>query len=208
MAAERSAGGVGVLGGAFNPPHIGHLLLAQQAIWELDLERLVVVPTGEAPHKRIAPEPGAEVRLELARRAFAEMDRAEVSDYEVGRAGPSYAYRTLESIADEARGRQLTFVMGADAAAGIAGWERPRRVLELARVAYAARPGVEDEAVEEAIASLGGAPPRAIGMPAVEVSSTAVRERVASGAPFRWLVPVAVAERIADLGLYGNGGSQ
>lgn len=208
VAAERRAGGMGVLGGAFNPPHIGHLLLAQQAIWELELERLLVVPTGEAPHKRIEPEPGAEVRLELTRRAFAGIERTEVSPLEVGRRGPSYAYRTLELIADEVQGAKLTFVMGADAAAGLAGWERPRRVLELARVAFAARPGVESDAVAAMIGSLGGQPPRAIGMPSVGISSTGLRDRLASGEPVRWLMPDAVVDHIAGLGLYRDGGSQ
>ena len=79
---------VGVLGGAFNPPHVGHVILAQEAIFELGLDELVIVPTGEAPHKRIEPEPGPELRLELAGAAFAGLERARVSDLEVGRAGP------------------------------------------------------------------------------------------------------------------------
>jgi nicotinate-nucleotide adenylyltransferase len=193
---------VGVLGGAFNPPHIAHLLLAQEAIGELGLDELVLVPTGEAPHRRISPEPGAEVRLEMARLAVAGEERLSVSDLEVGREGPSYAYRTLELLVDELPGSQLTFVMGADVAAGLEGWQRPERVLELARVAVAGRPGIGRGAVDDTLRRLGGQEALEIEMPEIGVSSTLIRERVAAGLPVRWLVPEAVATLIAERGLY------
>lgn len=195
---------VGLLGGAFNPPHIGHLVLAQEALWELDLDELILVPTGEAPHKRIEPEPGPAVRLELAEAAVAGLDRVRVSDVEVGRDGPSYAYRTLELLADELPGSDFTFVMGADVAVGLASWRHPQRVLELARVAVATRPGVSRDAVEEVLGELGSSGTEFVAMPEIGVSSTLIRERVASGCPIRWLVPDAVAERIAERGLYGR----
>ncbi len=194
---------VGVLGGAFNPPHVGHLVLAQEAIWALGLDELILVPTGEAPHKRIEPEPGPEVRLAMARVAVERFDGVRVSGVEVERDGPSYAYRTLELIADELPGSQLTFVMGADVAAGLESWRRPERVLELARVAVAGRPGVDRHAVDEVLGRLGAARGAAeLEMPEIGVSSTMVRERVAAGKPVRWLVPLAVAELIAERGLY------
>lgn len=195
---------VGLLGGAFNPPHIGHLVLAQEALWELELDELILVPTGEAPHKRIEPEPGPQVRLELAEAAVAGLDRVRVSEVEVARDGPSYAYRTLELLADELPGSDFTFVMGADVAVGLASWRHPRRVLELARIAVAMRPGVSREAVEEVLADLGGVDGEYLTMPEIGVSSTLIRERVARGRPLRWLVPDAVAERIAERGLYGR----
>lgn len=194
---------VGILGGAFNPPHIGHLVLAQEAICELDLDELILVPTGIAPHKRIEPEPGPAVRLELAEAAVAGLEGIRVSDVEVAREGPSYAYRTLELLADELPGSQLTFVMGADVAAGLEGWRRPERVLELARIAVAGRPGIDREAVAGVLERLGAA--RGVlelEIPQLGVSSTLVRERVAAGRPLRWLVPDAVAETIGERGLY------
>ena len=151
-----SKGGVGVLGGAFNPPHIAHLLLAGEAIDSLGLDELILVPTGEAPHKRISPEPGPGVRLEMARLAARGEDGLTVSDVEVGRDGPSFAFRTLELLADERPGSQLTFVMGADVAAGLEGWRNPERVLELARVAIAERPGFDRSEADEALERLGG----------------------------------------------------
>jgi nicotinate-nucleotide adenylyltransferase len=196
---------VGVLGGAFNPPHVGHLVLAQEAIWGLGLDELILGPTGEAPHKRIDPEPGPEVRLALAEAAAERVELIRVSDAEVARDGPSYAYRTLELIADEIPGSELTFVMGADVAAGLESWRRPERVLELARVAVAARPGVDRTVVDETLARLHS--PRSavtLEMPELAISSTVVRERVAAGKPIRWLVPDGVAAMIAARGLYAE----
>ena len=194
---------VGILGGAFNPPHIGHLVLAQEAIFTLGLDELILVPTGQAPHKVISPEPGPGVRLELAEAAVAGLDEARVSDAEVGREGPSYAFRTLELLADELPGSQLTFVMGADVAAGLEGWQRPQRVLELARVAIARRPGVGRSEVDAALHRLGAAGGALeVPMPEIGVSSTLIRDRVAAGRPVRWLVPDAVGELIAERGLY------
>lgn len=194
---------VGVLGGAFNPPHIGHLVLAQEAIAELGLDELILVPTGEAPHKRIEPEPGPMLRLAMVEAAVRGSERLRASDLEVRREGPSYSYRTLELLADEQPGSQLTFVMGADVAAGLGSWRRPERVLELAHVAVARRPGVDAAAAAQVLDGLGaGERARSLEMPEIGVSSTMVRERVAAGRPVRWLVPPAVAELIAEHGLY------
>jgi len=195
---------VGVLGGAFNPPHLGHLLLAQEAVAALGLDELIMVPTGTAPHKRIEPEPGPAVRLEMTAAAVAGVSGFRVSDVEVGREGPSFAYRTLELLANELSGSVLTFVMGADVASGLERWKRPERVVELAAVAVAARPGFDSDAVDDVLGRLGAPDGAArIEMPPVGISSTLVRERVAAGRPIRWMVPDAVARLIAERGLYG-----
>ena len=196
---------VGVLGGAFNPPHVGHLVLAQEALFALDLDELILVPTGEAAHKRIEPEPGPRVRLALARAAVEGVDRVRVSEIEVERDGPSYAYRTLELLLDELPESDLTFVMGADVAAGLESWERPERVVELARIAVAARPGVDRGVVDATLERLGSEwDAVTLEMPELEISSTMVRERVAEGKPVRWLVPDAVAAMIERDGLYAG----
>src|SRR3954452_4782676 len=119
----------GVLGSAFNPPHLGHLALAQEAGWQLGLAEVVLVPTGQAPHKRIADDPGREERMEMTRLAAASDDRFSVSALEVEREGPSYTYETLEALAEERGDRDLVFVMGADAAVGLESWRRPERVV-------------------------------------------------------------------------------
>jgi nicotinate-nucleotide adenylyltransferase len=199
------AGGIGVLGSAFNPPHLGHLALAQEALWQLGLEEVVLVPTGTAPHKRIVDDPGREQRLAMTRLAAAEDQRLSVSTLEVEREGPSYTYETLEQLAKQRGDRELVFVMGADAAVGLESWREPRRVTELARLAVARRAGVSEADVAAVLRSLG-AEGRAtmLEMPQFGVSSSAVRERAAAGRPLSYLVPGPVARLIEEQGLYGD----
>ena len=197
------AGGIGVLGSAFNPPHLGHLALAQEALWQLGLDEVILVPTGEAPHKRIADDPGREVRMEMARLAAAEDPRFSVSALEVEREGPSYTYETLELLAAERGDTELVFVMGADAAVGLESWREPRRVVELARLAVAGRAGISEADVAAVLRSLG-AEGRAtmLEMTQFGVSSSAVRERGAARRPLRYLVPESVARFIEEKGIY------
>lgn len=194
---------IGVLGSAFNPPHLGHLALAQEAFWQLGLEQVILVPTGHAPHKRIADDPGREARLEMTRLAAAEDSRFSVSALEVDREGPSYTYETLEALAEERADRKLVFVMGADAAVGLESWRKPERVVELASLAVARRAGVSDPEVTATLRSLG-CEDRAtmLEMPQFGVSSSAVRERAMQGRPLRYLVPDRVAEFIEERGIY------
>jgi nicotinate-nucleotide adenylyltransferase len=195
--------GIGVLGSAFNPPHLGHLALAQEALWQLGLSEVILVPTGEAPHKLIADEPGRELRLAMTRLAAADDSRFSVSTLEVEREGPSYTYETLELLAREKGDTELVFVMGADAAVGLESWRMPERVVELARIAVARRAGVSEADVAAVMRSLG-ADGRAtmLEMPQFGVSSSAVRERASTGRPLRYLVPEAVARFIEEKGIY------
>jgi nicotinate-nucleotide adenylyltransferase len=194
---------IGVLGSAFNPLHLGHLALAQEAQWQLGLEEVVLVPTGQAPHKRIADDPGRGARIEMTRLAVAEDDRFSVSSLEVDREGPSYTYETLEALAEERADRELVFVMGADAAAGLESWRLPERVVGLARLAVARRAGVSDAEVGAVMRSLGCEDRTTIlEMPQFGVSSSAVRERAKQGRPLRYLVPQPVAAYIEEKGIY------
>ena len=97
---SNAPAGIGVLGSAFNPPHLGHLALAQEALWQLGLAEVVLVPTGDAPHKRIADDPGRELRVAMTRLAAADDARFSVSTLEVERDGPSYTYETLELLGE------------------------------------------------------------------------------------------------------------
>ena len=202
MSRDGSAA-IGVLGSAFNPPHLGHLALAQEALWQLGLDEVVLVPTGNAPHKRIAEDPGREARMEMTRLAAADDSRFSVSPSEVEREGPSYTYETLEALAEERPDRKLVFVMGADAAVGLESWREPERVVELASLAVARRAGVSDPEVATVMRSLG-CEQRAtmLEMPQFGVSSSAVRERAMQGKPLRYLVPDAVANFIEEKGIY------
>jgi nicotinate-nucleotide adenylyltransferase len=201
--ADSSRPAIGVLGSAFNPPHLGHLALAQEALWQLGLDEVVLMPTGEAPHKRIHDDPGRELRLAMTRLAAADDPRFTVSTLEVEREGPSYTYETLELLAGEKGEPELVFVMGADAAVGFESWREPRRVVELARLAVARRAGVSEADVGAVMRGLG-AEGRAtmLEMPQFGVSSSAVRERSAAGRPLRYLVPEAVGRFIEEKGIY------
>ena len=200
---KSSGAAIGVLGSAFNPPHLGHLALAQEALWQLGLDEVVLVPTGEAPHKRIADDPGREARMEMARLAAAEGPRFSVSALEVEREGPSYTYETLEALAEDRADTQLVFVMGADAAVGLESWRKPERVVELASLAVARRAGVSEADLDAVLGSLGAAErATTLEMPQFGVSSSAVRERARQGRPLRFLVPDPVASFIEEMEIY------
>ncbi|HEX3242351.1 MAG TPA: nicotinate-nucleotide adenylyltransferase [Solirubrobacterales bacterium] len=196
--------GIGILGSAFNPPHLGHLALAQEALWQLGLSEVILMPTGEAPHKRIVDDPGRELRLAMTRLAAADDPRFSVSTLETERQGPSYTYETLERLGSERGDRELVFVMGADAAVGLESWREPERVVELASLAVARRAGISDSDVAAVMRSLdcdGRA--TMLEMPEFGVSSSVVRERAAAGRPLRYLVPEPVARFIEEKGVYG-----
>jgi nicotinate-nucleotide adenylyltransferase len=164
---------------------------------------VLLVPAREAPHRAIQPEPGAEVRLEMTALAVADNERFSASDVETSREGPSFTYRTLELLTEERPGDEFWFVMGADVAAGLEGWREPQRVLELAQLAIAARPGTELDEAEAALERLGGRNrAELVRMPEVAVSSTRIRRRIAQDRPIRYLVPDAVRELIDERGLY------
>ena len=195
-----------MLGSAFNPPHLGHVVLAQEAHARLGLAEVVLVPTGRAPHKEIEDDPGAGVRLEMTRLAVGDDERFAVSELETSRDEPSFTYRTLETAAGGASGRRAgvrdRLRRGRRARAVAQPRADPR-----ARVAGgggAAR--VEHSEVEAVVERLGG---RAefVDMPHIEVSSTMVRERVGEGRPVRYLVPDAVAELIYERGMYATAGA-
>ncbi|MGB7685563.1 MAG: nicotinate-nucleotide adenylyltransferase [Solirubrobacterales bacterium] len=200
---SSATAGIGVLGSAFNPPHLGHLALAQEALWQLGLAEVILVPTGEAPHKRIAEDPGRELRMTMTRLAAADDQRFSVSSLEVDRDGPSYTYETLELLAAEKGETELVFVMGADAAVGLESWREPERVVELARLAVARRSGISDAEVGAVLRSLGaGGRATMLEMPQFGVSSSAVRDRAREGRPLRYLVPEPVARVIEEKGIY------
>lgn len=141
----------------------------------------------------------------MTRLAAAEDELLEASDVEVRENGPSYSFRTLERLHEERPGDELTFLMGADVAAALESWREPQRVLELARLGIASRPGTATDEAEAALERLGARQRAAfIRMPELAISSTRIRRRVAQGRPIRYLVPDVVAELIADRGLYAE----
>jgi nicotinate-nucleotide adenylyltransferase len=195
---------VGLLGGTFNPPHVGHMLCAQEALAALELERVLLMPVHAPPHKETEADPGPDVRLELCRLAAGDAPGIEVSAIEVERPGRSYTVDTLRALHDARPEDDLTFIAGADQACGLPGWREPAAVLDLAELAVAERVATRRDDVLEALRGLAGAQQRVrfFSMPRVDVSSSLIRRRVAEGRPIRWLVPDAVKRAIAERALY------
>ncbi|HMU26225.1 MAG TPA: nicotinate (nicotinamide) nucleotide adenylyltransferase [Solirubrobacterales bacterium] len=196
---------LGVFGSSFNPPTLAHAVLLAEAGWQLALDRIMVVPTGEAWHKDISGAPAAGVRMALAKAAFGGQEGLEVSSLEVDRQGPSYTCDTLEEIHSLNPDSQIFFLSGSDAALGLGEWHRPDRVLELAEFAVAPRSEIARDAVAEVFERLGARDRlEFFAMPRMEFSSTLVRERIASNRPWKHLVPQGVAEMIDNEDLYGS----
>ncbi len=200
---------IGILGGTFNPPHLGHLVAAQEAYRELDLDQVMLIPAGTPPHKPVDEEPGPEHRLELCRLAVGDDERFTVSDLELRRDGPSFTVDTLDVLSTQSPSDDLFLILGGDIAAGLPKWHEPERVLELATVAIAKRRGTAKAAVEGALAQLkGGERARFFQMPRIGISSTMVRRRVRAGQPIRYFVPDGVMHYISRHGLYGPPGGK
>jgi nicotinate-nucleotide adenylyltransferase len=196
---------LGILGGTFNPPHLGHLVCAQEAYRALELDRVLLVPARIPPHKPVEHEPGPEHRLELCRLAVCDDDRFEVSDIELGRDGPSYTVDTLQELTSKASTSELFLIVGGDIAVGLPRWRDPERVLDLATLAIAKRRGTARSAVQTSLDALrGGEHAQFFEMPRIGVSSTMIRRRVRAGQPIRYLVPDRVAEYIDSHDLYAQ----
>jgi nicotinate-nucleotide adenylyltransferase len=185
---------IGVFGGLFNPPHVGHLSLCQEAAWQLGLDRVVLVPTGRPSH-RAAPRETPEMRLRLAQAAALGNPMFTVSRLEVDRVGPSYTVDTLRELSHRYPGSSLHLLIGADQLAAMDSWHEPEAIVQLARLAAALRPGID-------LARTDAANLDWVEMPQIGISSSLVRERVRTGRPIRYFVPDAVRELIEAEGLY------
>lgn len=189
----------GLLGGAFDPPHNGHVALARAAIERFGLDRLVVVVTGDPPHKDL--ETNAETRFRLAEAAFAGLPGVELSRHELERPGPSYTVDTARWA--EGEWGDVVFLVGADEFADFRAWKEPDEILEHVRLGVATRPGHPHERLDEVLAGLQR-PERVelFEIPAVDVSSTGIRRRAALGEPIDGLVPAGVARLVVEDGVY------
>jgi nicotinate-nucleotide adenylyltransferase len=193
---------LGVLGGTFDPVHVGHLILGEVARQELALGRVIFVPAGQPWRKggrKIAP--GAD-RLQMLRLATAGNPAFEVSILEIERPGPSYTEVTLEALHGENPGAELFFILGGDALTDFPRWHDPQHIAELATLAVAERGDAVLAGVAEVV--LPGVHVRLcqLRMPRVDINATAIRENVRDGRSIRYLVPDAVAAYIAERGLY------
>jgi nicotinate-nucleotide adenylyltransferase len=190
-----------MLGGTFDPPHIGHLIVASEAHWRLGLDVVRLVPACTPPHKPGGAHAGGDRRAAWLEAAVAGAPGLEVSRIELEREGPSYTADTLEAMAAAEPGALLWFILGADQLAGLPGWRDPERILAAARLAVVPRAGHDVRALAERVA-----PGRAdlLEVPEIGVSSSMIRERIAEGLPIRFLVPPAVEESLRREGLVAS----
>jgi nicotinate-nucleotide adenylyltransferase len=194
---------LGLLGGTFNPPHLAHLVCAQEAWEQLGLDRVVFLPVNTPPHKEAEHDPGADHRVELCRRAVGDDERFSVSRIEADVPGRSYTVDTLRRLHESSPGDELTFIMGGDMAYSLPAWQEPETVLSLATLGVAERSGIAREDIRERCSTLAGADRiRFFDMPRLDISSSNIRRRVSEGRPIRYLVPDAVADYISTEGLY------
>ncbi len=182
------AGRIGLLGGTFDPPHIGHLVVAQDVFEHLELDRLLVVPAGDPPHREtVLP---AELRCELVSTCFEGDGRFEVSRVELERPGPSFTVDTLRWIRETRNPEALFCVIGVDQLRAIDTWSRYEELPRLARLAVMARDGELPAAAKAAV------PFESTPVTRVDVSGSEIRRRLREGRTIRYLVPERIRERL------------
>ncbi len=189
---------IGVFGGTFDPPHIGHVVTAINVRYELNLDRVLMVVANE-PWQKVGSRKlsSAKDRLAMVQAAVAAEEGIEASDIELQRGGPSYTVDTLQTLRALEPNSELFLILGGDAAAGLDSWERPAEVAEYCRIIVVDRPGVLSEVPP-------GFTAERVSVPRLEVSSTDLRQRAATAAPLQHLIPEPVISLISQLGLYGD----
>lgn len=183
---------LGVLGGSFNPIHVGHLLVAQMALEQAGIDRVLLVPAARPPHKRVSDLAPGLHRLRMARAAADGLDRVAVSDMEFRRSGPSYTVDTLRQLKGRHPGARLTLLIGEDTLEEVDGWKEPARLRALASLAVYRRPGSRP----------AGRRVRWIEGPVLGISGHQIRERLRLGLPIRFWVPRPVEKYIVRHHLY------
>lgn len=197
---------LGLFGGTFNPVHMGHLLVAQDALEQFELTRVLFIPCARPAHKEGQGLAPARHRLAMLERAIKGDRRFEVSDIELARSGVSYSIDTVSALAAAHPGMELVFIIGADSLVELHQWREVRRLLGLCRVVTLVRPGLEEEQLRAAdlkvdeFSSVLKADIRAGHR--MQVSSSDIRERIAAGRSVRYLVPPEVERYIVEHSLY------
>lgn len=186
---------IGIFGGTFDPPHIGHLIAAQDALQSLPLDKVLFIPALVPPHKQQRGISPPAVRLRMMEAAASGDARFEVSDVELKRSAPSYTVDTLRDLGHS--GDELFLLLGVDQIRDFSTWREPQQVMRLARLVMMARGGIA-EPPESGIVQ------HTVPVTRIDISSTLIRQRVAAGQPIRYLVPAAVEEIIAAEGLYSG----
>lgn len=196
---------LGIFGGTFDPIHLGHLRLAEEACEYLALDRVLFVPNRVSPFKTGQTTTPPDIRLEMARMAVADNPHFAVSAFEVEKTNgsPSYTIDTVRALrAEHGTGTEMYLLTGTDAVRDFPGWREPDALLSLVQIAAAARPGVDKNAVLAALPPAWAARVAFIPMTALDISASDLRARVATGRSIAYLVPRAVETYIREHGLY------
>ncbi|NLV92064.1 MAG: nicotinate-nucleotide adenylyltransferase [Firmicutes bacterium] len=208
VAQQETQQRLGILGGTFDPIHIGHLCLAQAALEELHLSQILFMPAARPPHKQDRAVTSAQARMEMVQRAVADNPAFAVSDLELARSGPSYTVGTLAQLGRLYPDYQLVLIIGLDSLLDMASWHRPEEILQSSHVAVAARPGFSFQDIEARLGSLFERYRSRIhffSAPLLDISSTRLRELVRRGRSIRYLTPDEVADFVRREGLYQEG---
>ena len=192
----------GIFGGAFNPVHKGHVRLAEEAVKQLKLKRLLIIPTYDSPHKETKLLP-FEDRAEMCRRAFGHIEGAEISDIEVKLGGKSFTINTIRELKSLYPEDQFFLLIGGDMLFSFEKWFKYESILKEAKVCAVARDNDSLVDMMEYANELGRI--KVLPTKAIEISSTEIREKAARGEDITDLVPDGVAEYIAQNGLYREG---
>jgi nicotinate-nucleotide adenylyltransferase len=189
---------VGVFGGTFDPPHLGHLLVASHVQESLKLDRIILVPAATSPHKQNRSLTAAEHRLSMVRLAVAGVPHMEVSDAEVRRGGVSYTIDTLRILRQEHPRSGLTLVIGMDNLADFGTWKDPEGILSIARIVVMTRPGYAAPQNADSFARHM----QTCAVPEIAIASRDIRRRVCEGRSIHWMVTPEVEHYIRRHGLY------
>ncbi len=195
-----------ILGGTFDPIHFGHLAIAAEVCWQLDVARVFFVPTAQQPLKAWKHIASAADRLAMVRLATADNPSFAVCDLEIERGGPSYTIDTMATLREQNPGAEWTFVAGADVLRDLPRWHAIERLLDLCRFAIVTRPGhtLNLDQLYQALPAADGRITE-LGNLHLDISATELRERLARGAPVRYQMPDEVIEYIRDHGIYRGG---
>jgi nicotinate-nucleotide adenylyltransferase len=195
---------VGLFGGTFDPPHLGHLILASEAQSQLELTRLLWTVTPDPPHKQDQTITPLEHRLAMVKLAIQDEPSFELSDVELNRPGPHYTIDTIKLLAEQNPGAQIVPIIGGDSLNDLPTWHQPREILYAAHwVGVMRRPGEETnlQALERELPGITSKV-HYVDAPLLEIASREIRNRVATGKPFRYYVPLSIYEYIEKHQLY------
>jgi nicotinate-nucleotide adenylyltransferase len=198
---------IGIMGGTFNPIHIGHVIAAQEVLFKMKLDNIIFIPTGNPPHKRQKDLISAEYRYEMVRLAICRNNQFSISDLEIRREGRTYTYDTLAELHKTYYGDKLFFIIGFDTLKDLDSWKRVNDVCKMVSFIVVNRGNSTSEIIEEMEDKKKkySADITLVDIPDIEISSTDIRKRILNGETIKYLVPDEVEAYIRLKGLYSNG---